>query len=416
MKKTTVILLGIFSFILTDYSTSQWIQKSNGIGSDKVITSLISNNNIIFASSILSGVYRSTDLGENWENINTGLTSDSVTSLFTKNDIIFAGTYGAGVFSSSNNGDNWSPLNNGLTNLYINTSFSTGNYIFIGTSTFANNSGGVYYTTNLGQNWIFAGLNTYSVKAFTMSGNYLIAGIAYNGSLGGTFRTTNYGLNWTSGYNGLSGNAVNVNSFVSDGMNIYAGTGAGVYLSINYGSNWSPMNIYLPPVKVNIISINYSNIIIGNELGLYITTNYGTNWKNKSEGLPANCNILTDIVVDDYIFAGTYEYSLWRRNFSELIGIKRISEFIPDEFSLEQNYPNPFNPATKIKFTIAKKSEVNLKVYNILGEEIVVLVNERLNAGIYEVTFDGAKLSSGIYFYKIIADGFSETKRMVLVK
>ncbi len=99
-----------------------------------------------------------------------------------------------------------------------------------------------------------------------------------------------------------------------------------------------------------------------------------------------------------------------------LIGIKRISWEVPKEFSLSQNYPNPFNPATKIEFALKKESYVKLSVYDILGGEVQVLVEGNLKAGKYEVSYNAAKLSSGVYFYRISADGFSETKKMVLIK
>jgi len=97
---------------------------------------------------------------------------------------------------------------------------------------------------------------------------------------------------------------------------------------------------------------------------------------------------------------------------------------LPDDFSLKQNYPNPFNPSTKIKFTIpsigkngTKQSiQMILKVYDVLGNEITTLVDEQKPAGFYEIDFNGSNLASGIYFYKIQAGNFSETKKMMLIK
>jgi len=93
-----------------------------------------------------------------------------------------------------------------------------------------------------------------------------------------------------------------------------------------------------------------------------------------------------------------------------------VSSVLPGEFSLSQNYPNPFNPVTKINFTIPKQGFVNLKVYNILGKEVMTLVNEVRQAGSYNAVFNGADLSSGVYFYKLEATGFSDTKRMIFLK
>ena len=87
-----------------------------------------------------------------------------------------------------------------------------------------------------------------------------------------------------------------------------------------------------------------------------------------------------------------------------------------NSFELKQNYPNPFNPATTINFNIPKSENVRINVYDMLGKEIATLVEERLNAGSYKVKFEGAKYSSGVYFYKISAGEFNSIKRMLLLK
>jgi hypothetical protein len=89
---------------------------------------------------------------------------------------------------------------------------------------------------------------------------------------------------------------------------------------------------------------------------------------------------------------------------------------ISEEYSLEQNYPDPFNPSTKIAYSIPSLSFVKLKVYNELGKEIKTLVDEEEPAGNYLVEFDGANLPSGTYFYQLIANNISETKKMILLK
>jgi hypothetical protein len=86
-----------------------------------------------------------------------------------------------------------------------------------------------------------------------------------------------------------------------------------------------------------------------------------------------------------------------------------ISMGIPSEFVLEQNYPNPFNPATTIRYELSKTSSVRLSVYDIIGREVAVLVNERKKAGSYGVNFNATGLSSGAYFYRIQAGDFIQT-------
>lgn len=96
--------------------------------------------------------------------------------------------------------------------------------------------------------------------------------------------------------------------------------------------------------------------------------------------------------------------------------VNQVSTEVPDNFKLLQNFPNPFNPTTKIGFAIPKRAFVALKVFDILGKEVSTLINENLNPGIYAYSFDASALTSGIYFYKLEADGIIETKRMMLLK
>lgn len=89
---------------------------------------------------------------------------------------------------------------------------------------------------------------------------------------------------------------------------------------------------------------------------------------------------------------------------------------LPTEFDLEQNYPNPFNPTTEISFDLPVASHVNLTVYNVLGQEVETLVNRDMEAGNHRVTWNADPYSSGVYFYRISADNFSETKKMLMLK
>lgn len=93
-------------------------------------------------------------------------------------------------------------------------------------------------------------------------------------------------------------------------------------------------------------------------------------------------------------------------------------EHFPEEFFLAQNFPNPFNPVTTIKFVIPNevRNLITLKVYDLLGNEVATLVNEEKPAGVYEVEFNAGKLSSGIYFYKLMTGKYSATKKMILLR
>jgi len=145
------------------------------------------------------------------------------------------------------------------------------------------------------------------------------------------------------------------------------------------------------------------------------TTNGGTNWTFQFRG--------TSIYLYDVSFidantgtASGRNGTILRTTNGGVTFVNQISSEIPERFSLYQNYPNPFNPSTNIRYTLPKNSFVSLKVYDVLGKEIATLVNESLSPGTYEATFDAAKYSSGIYFYKLTTNDFSDVKKMVLIK
>ncbi|MCZ7614786.1 MAG: T9SS type A sorting domain-containing protein [Ignavibacteriaceae bacterium] len=123
--------------------------------------------------------------------------------------------------------------------------------------------------------------------------------------------------------------------------------------------------------------------------------------------------------MDQYIFAGTLnpDGGVWRRPLSEMVtSVESDPENFPAQFILEQNYPNPFNPSTVISYRLPVSSDVTLKVYDILGKEVVTLVDEYKPAGKYEVEFNASSLPSGTYFYQLRAGSFIETKKMSLLK
>ncbi|MCG6915842.1 FG-GAP-like repeat-containing protein [bacterium BMS3Abin03] len=104
------------------------------------------------------------------------------------------------------------------------------------------------------------------------------------------------------------------------------------------------------------------------------------------------------------------------RTFGVIITSIEDDDQLPTEFSLEQNFPNPFNPITSIQYQISELSFVNVKIFDVLGDEITTLVNEIKPTGRYEIEFDATNLSSGIYFYQLQAGSFIETKKMLLLK
>jgi len=121
----------------------------------------------------------------------------------------------------------------------------------------------------------------------------------------------------------------------------------------------------------------------------------------------------------DSMLADTLNRYFNRQNW--VIGIKQISSEIPVQFLLNQNYPNPFNPSTNIEFSVPKTANVMLKIYDITGREVYTLVNEKMSAGKYNVdwrsiNYYGDNVASGVYFYRMVAGDFIQTKKMILVR
>lgn len=143
---------------------------------------------------------------------------------------------------------------------------------------------------------------------------------------------------------------------------------------------------------------------------------------NGGQGIGENSpsSIVVDVSGNVYVTGGSGEtvqyFDFATVKYSQLNAVRSINAKTPEEYGLFQNYPNPFNPATKITYQIPQNSFVKLSLFNILGNEIAVVVNKKQNPGIYNVEFDGTKYSSGIYFYKLAAGDFVETKKMVLMK
>lgn len=126
-----------------------------------------------------------------------------------------------------------------------------------------------------------------------------------------------------------------------------------------------------------------------------------------------------DPVTKIFAYVGTTSTDITTPNthtIDDPMSITNLSTEIPDEYNLSQNYPNPFNPSTKINFALPVAGIVTLNVYDIAGREVISLLNEKLNAGVYEYLFDASNLSSGIYFYRLISNDFVETRRMILLK
>lgn len=156
--------------------------------------------------------------------------------------------------------------------------------------------------------------------------------------------------------------------------------------------------------------VDISNPAVPNEIAWYDT--YPSSNSNSYSGcwgvfmLPSGKIIASDMQTGLYVLKTTIP----------LVGINEPGNNVPAKFTLNQNYPNPFNPSTSIEYSLPKGSHVTLRVFDAVGREVGILVDEYKNAGSYKVSYDAGRLSSGVYFYSLSSDGFRETKKMTLVK
>ena len=198
---------------------------------------------------------------------------------------------------------------------------------------------------------------------------------------------------------------------------VYLGTGA--YRTYTYG------RIYLINPNTGTLVSPDSTVSVIDQAKWNFTLTGG--YQNRVGGkTPVNVSGYTstmDVHLDEvgnvysqYYNGWTVEKWAYNGSLPVITGVQEIGSAIPSEYSLAQNYPNPFNPTTTIEFTLTKSGDVMLKVIDILGQEVATLVDSHKDAGTYRVTFDARSLPSGPYFYKISANGYTEVKKMLLMK
>ena len=298
-------------------------------------------------------------------------------------------------------------------------------YITIGRGSYLQISPGI--KKNSGYGW-YSVLNSDSIEFNKISfANQNTGIVIFSWPSYGFVRTTNGGAGWSTFSSFFPKRPINV-QLLPSGVGYIIGDSSLFERTTDFGASWTyiPHNITKMFIKLQFIDDNTGWIISQSYGWPYInrlcyTRNGGTDlFQIQSldtfdvRGM-SFLNALTGYVCGD---SGT----VLKTTNGGLTFVDPISSGIPKSFFLSQNYPNPFNPTTKIKFQIALDSRlrgndnVTLKIYDILGREIVVLVNEQLKPGTYEVQWDASTYPSGVYFYKLTTAEFSQTKKMVLIK
>lgn len=437
-----------------------WVTKNNGITvTNGGSLDLDSQGNIYFAA--FGGVFKTTDGGGNWSRIAQELSD--LEFYFIKvipNDYIFVSNFN-GIYRSTDYGTTW------LITDY--TYFGAGQIGFNANGVmFAGNGSAswasIYRSTNFGVNWTFSGAFPPSNFLFPINGDVFAAVSTNPFTFSDIYRSSNDGVSWDR-----------TNSFVTSETIIYRdleldrnedfyviinGAFNGVYISINSGVTWSyyglaDKNLFslaidstgyiyagtssgifrtagrTIPVELSSFTIEYNgnncelNWITGTE-----TNNFGFEVERKYDDedwlkigfIQGNGTTTIEHIYtysDKSLRPGDYLYRLKQVDYDGSFEYSKVIELSitsPREYFLSQNYPNPFNPTTQINYSIKDAGLVQIKVYDVLGSEVVTLVNESKEAGSYTIDFNATELPSGVYFYQLTAPGFTQARKMILAK
>ncbi|MBN1633962.1 MAG: T9SS type A sorting domain-containing protein [Ignavibacteria bacterium] len=366
-------------------------------------------------------VYKTTNSGSSWDTICIYNGRIFMTAQFIDNLTGYAGggwnlftmlepDNGLSVFKTTNGGFNW------------NVVFSMGGmfpYMPITDLYFINSNtgwvcsliGNIYRTTNGGQNFITSSTSPIYNK-YGIHFKNIQEGITV-GDSGYISYTTNSGANWTTPSRILTSNLRSV-YFINQNTGWITGFSGKILKTTNGGGNWTMLNT---GITNNLTSLYFCSPTGGWAAGTNIviaTTNGGTTWTSQTINPSVN---LAAVSFSDSLSGWVCGVNkIFRTNTGGYLDIKKSGTTVPEEFKLYQNYPNPFNPVTNIKFDVSKTSDIKMIIYDITGRELETLVNEKLSAGSYSVDWNGSEYSSGIYFYKLIAENYTETKKMILIK
>ena len=398
-------------FLIVNIIHAQWNQTKISDGAF-VSCFAFSDTNIFVGTKNAAGgdVFRSIDNGTNWTNVRPG--NIAIYSLIFSSANLFAATPN-GVYHSTDNGLSW---------IFPTKTFEASALAVSDTNLFAGSyNEGVFLSRNNGMSWnaVNSGLNPHVYSLAVLDTN-LLAGVIGSLPPWGVFLSTTNGAQWSDTWTEVNeGMGYPVYSLAIANNNIFAGTeNGGVFISANNGTSWNAANNGLIERDLYYLASYKQYIFAGSSeygYGVFVSTDNGYSWTNV--GL-TQTHISSLAVNDKYLFAGTESGIIWKRPLSDMIptSVENIENNVPTMFSLEQNYPNPYNPTTTIKYSVPRSCFVTIKIYDLLGKEISSIINENKSAGNYSVQYTAGKLANGVYFYRMHAGDFNETKKMLLIK
>ncbi|MBK8983404.1 MAG: T9SS type A sorting domain-containing protein [Ignavibacteria bacterium] len=415
-----IIILICFTFS-SDIFSQQWQQRLNG----RSVWSLgVNPEGHVFAGGLTgvnSRIWKSYNSGYTWDTIYTGGGQTMWDFAFDSSGNMYVANFSLGLLKSTNGGQNFviyqsTPYFNGK-NLQ-GVKCGSGGHVFVTTST------GFFRSTDHGATFnetALTGLNCLPVLVDKDSSNIVYVGVSSAGGSGiGVYRSTDNGLTFSSN---LLPNANGYNLMQTENGDLYRLTTTSPYTlakSADKGLSWIPL-ANLPGAMRGITyysGLGQFIIYVSGNGGVFKSTDGGLTFANDNFTLTATPVLNVKNPNEHFTLAGVSGAAnggVWVF-YNALIQNLSNSGTEVTGYHLSQNYPNPFNPATNISFGIRREGLVSLKIFDIMGKEVITLLNENLNPGNYEYRFDAAGLPGGIYFYRMETEGFTKVKKLMLVK
>lgn len=380
--------------------------------------------------SVTGIIYRTVNGGNSWQKINADAPYQiDKLSFFNANTGYYS--IGKNIYKTTNGGFNWSAmsfLNINSSNVKIdfydiNTAYAYGSFGI------TNNYSRILKSTNGAMSWdtincVYNYCTSVTALKFVneMTGfinvNYCLYPMGYMSSM---YKTTNKGASW-SFLRSDSGITYNLMDF-SDANTGWALKNNKVLSTYDGGNTWNTQILDGVVNSFNMVNASTGWIntwSYGNRL--YKTTNSGVNWYLQIDLGLSSIYQMSFINANTGWVAGSDGMIIKTTNGGDLVPLTQLSNQTPYEYSLLQNYPNPFNPATVITFSIKAPGKGNLRqnvliaVYDILGRKAAEIFNGSLAPGIYSINWNASGFSSGVYFYKLETQNYSETKKMIFIK
>jgi len=409
----------ILSLLLYSLSNAQW-ERVPEIPESRIVYALLAVHDTLYAGTD-SLVYVGVNTGTQWfAGVSPVASPDAVSCMLKNKNVLIAGTFTRGIFKSTNDGLSWQPFSDGLSGLGA-TDIS--NLLVRRDSLITGTLGAGVFTTSADftHPWVSWGdsISSYqgdNVFKMLTVGNTVLAGAGSNGYM---FRYTDAQPWWNPiPINSPQLVGQSVSGLASSATAVVAGTNAGIYRSTDEGLSWERSSVTIPSQTYAILLLYHGTTFFA----LTTTPSSSSLLKSSDEGQTwQSLGVFPLPDVFDIAIAGETFYlgrigGLWKAPLSQLVTTVPAKMTTPAAFRLQQNYPNPFNPSTKIPFSVERPGFVSLKVYDVLGREVRTLVNEDLQLGSYEKTFDASGLSGGVYWYRLQSDRFVETKKLVLLR